>query len=158
MTASSRHPALEGERGDRDFPSFVERPDEVLLGHLDVVEKDLVEMVMPVHYDQRTHVDARRSHVVDDQVADALVLGRARIGAGEEKHLVGILRAGCPDFRSVNNEVIALEFGARLQTREIGTGARLGIALAPDIVAREDARKIMFFLLLARPLHKGWAE
>src|SRR5713226_2174414 len=158
MAASSRHSALEGERGDRDFPSFVERPDEILLGHLHVVEKDLVEVMVPIHYDQRTHVDARRSHVVDDQVADALVLGSARIGAREQKHLVGILRAGCPDFRSVDNEVIALEIGMCLQAREIGTRARLGIALAPDIVAREDARQIMLFLLLARPLHKGRAE
>src|SRR6185437_17099579 len=49
MSSATGHPALETERGHRDLPSFILRTDEILLRHLDVVEKDFVEVAMAIH-------------------------------------------------------------------------------------------------------------
>ena len=87
----SHHPAvmaaraLEHQRGDRDLPSLVLLPDDIFLGYADVLEEDLVETALAGHLGQRPHRDAGRFHV-DQQVADALVLGRVGIGADEQKN------------------------------------------------------------------------
>ena len=51
--------------------------DHVVGGDADVVEEHLVEVGVAGHLAERADVDARRSHV-DDEVGDALVLGRRR--------------------------------------------------------------------------------
>jgi len=72
--------ALEHQRRRRDLPALVERADEVLLGHDDVLEEHLVEMAVTVQEDQRAHRDPGGFHV-DQQVGDAVVLWRLGVGA-----------------------------------------------------------------------------
>src|SRR5436305_12009221 len=54
--------------------------------------------------------------------------------------------------------MVALVDGAGPQAGEIGAGAGLGIALAPDFVGAEDLRQVVLFLLLGAPMNQGWAE
>jgi len=61
------------------------------------------------------------------------------------------MRPGGPDFLAVDDEFVADNLGAGSQRGEIRTGARLGIALAPDLLGGQDFRQIAFFLLVGSP-------
>src|SRR5882757_12033 len=50
-----------------------------------------------------------------------------------------------PDLGAVDDVVVAVAHGAGFQRGEVGAGARLGIALAPVILAGENFRQIKFF-------------
>jgi hypothetical protein len=80
MVAPAGPAALEHQCRDRDLPALVQWPDQILLGHCYVFEKDLVEMTVAIQQNQRPHRDPRRLHV-DEQVADAVMLWRVGIGA-----------------------------------------------------------------------------
>jgi hypothetical protein len=111
----------------------------VFLGHRHVHEEHLVEMPVPVHEHERAHGDAGRFHV-DQQVADAPVLGRSGIRAHEEIDPVRELGARGPDLLTVDEEVVALVHRARLEPGQVRSRARLGEALAPDVLGGENAR------------------
>ncbi len=91
-------------------PSF-SGADQVLLRHRDIFEKHLVEMPMAVQQHQRAHGDARRLHV-DQQIADAVMLGRFGIGAHQQKAPIGEMRARGPHLLAVDDEMVALVDGA----------------------------------------------
>ena len=85
---------------------------------------------------------------VEEEVADALVLRRVRVGAGDEDAHVGAVRAGRPDLLAVDDVVVAVADGARLEAGEVGAGAGLAEALAPGIFAADDPRQRRVLLLL----------
>ena len=93
------------------------------------------------------HRDAGRFQV-DQQHADA---GVARLGFGigahQREHPVGEVAVGGPHLVAVDDEVVAVELGARGQAREVGAGAGLRIALAPGHLAGEDRRQVLRLLL-----------
>ncbi len=68
-------------------------------------------------------------------------------GAHQREHAVGVVRMRGPDLGAVDDVVVAVAHRAGLQRREIGAGARLGIALAPVILAGENPRQIEVLLL-----------
>ena len=99
--------ALEHQRRRRDLPALVERPDEVLLRHDDILEEHLVEMPVAVQQYQRPHRDPRRLHV-DQQIGDAVMLRRVRVGAHQQKAPIGEMRARGPHLLAVDQEMVAL--------------------------------------------------
>src|SRR6516225_5988226 len=92
MASNACDAAFEGESCDRYFPSFIQRADEIFSGNTDVVEEHLVEMVMAVHNHQRPNVNAWRTHVVQQQITDTLMLRSIWISAREQEHPIGELR------------------------------------------------------------------
>ena len=54
------------------------------------------------------------------------------------EHLVGMHGVGGPDLLTVDDVVVALLFGAGGQRRQVGAGAWLGEALAPDDVVTQQ--------------------
>ncbi|MOA25094.1 hypothetical protein D3C78_1458010 [compost metagenome] len=54
---------------------------------------------------------------------------------------------GGPGLLAVDHVVIAVTHRAGLQGSQVGTGAWLGITLAPPVFAAEDARQVMGLLL-----------
>src|SRR4029077_14924223 len=107
-----------------------------------------VEMSMAAGYHQRAYFHALGLHV-EQEVADTLMLGSGRVGAREHEHPIGILRSGCPGLLSVNQEVITLVFGTGRDVGQVGTGVGFGVALAPDVLATQDALHVALFLLLS---------
>ena len=107
-------------------------PTRFSCGHAHVGEEHLVEVaeVLVGELGERPALDARRLHV-DDQRADALVLRRVGIGAHEAEAPVGVVRARRPHLLAVDDELVAVEHGARLQAREVAAGAGLAHAEAP---------------------------
>jgi len=75
------------------------------------------------------------------------VLGHVGIGADEQDDPVGEVRARRPDLLPVDDEVIALIDGACPEARQIGAGAGLGEALAPDLVGVENRGQVAPLLL-----------
>ncbi len=134
--AQPHHRALMPERPVGDAPAAVERADEVLGGHPRVGEEHLVE----VHVVLAGHVGERPAHHAgrgggNDQRADALVLGRVRVGAHERQQEVGVVGAGCPHLLTVDHEVVT----SRQRTARVRSDARsepaLGSLMPSDAVS-----------------------
>ena len=87
------------------------------------------------------------------------MLGRRRVGAGQEHHPVGDLREAGPDLLAVDDVGVPVALGPRLEGREVGPGVGLGIPLAPNLLAGEDLRQVAPLLRLGavggdgRPRH-----
>src|SRR5205809_6628027 len=80
--------ALEAERGLRDLPPLVQATDEIAPVGAGVGHEDLGEERGAGDLPERADLDARLAHV-EEEARDALVLGRLRVGAGEEDSPVG---------------------------------------------------------------------
>src|SRR5438876_1156830 len=81
---------------------------------------------------------ARRAAEVDQEQADAMVLRRLGLGAAEEEAPVGDVGVAGPHLLAVHDEAAAPALAARAQRPQVGAGAGLGEALAPEVLAREQ--------------------
>ena len=126
--------ALAGQRdplvAQGDFgqsPPTVLRPDEVIGGDADIIEEHLVEGVLSRHVDQRADLDPRRIHGADE-VGDARVLGRPRIGPGQQDAPLGDVGVTGPDLLAVDHPVgvgrVAVTLGPGRQRRPDRTRRR----------------------------------
>ena len=138
--------ALVHQRGEPDRPAVVDAAQHLRLVHAHVVEEDLVELGVAGDLLERLHRDAGRVHV-EQEVGDALVLGRVGIGAGQQHHPVGDVGERRPHLLAVDHVVLAVLHRARLQRRQVGAGVGLGVALAPDLLAGEHLGGIALLLL-----------
>ena len=122
-----------------------------------VVEIDFVDLMIARQPHDRAHFDARLGHV-DQQEADrALRLG-GRVGLGEAEDVRGVMGVGGPQLAAVDDIVAILTFRARLEAGEVGAGAGLGKALAPEIGAIQDAGQEIGFLLVSAEMADDRAE
>jgi hypothetical protein len=128
-------------------PALVLLADQVFDRHANVVELHLVQAVVVVDGLDRVDLDALGLHV-DEQEADTVLLLALAAGAHEAEDPVRVLRIGGPDLGSVDHVVIAIQLGPGLQGGEVGAGAGLRVALAPPVLALEDARQEALLLLL----------
>ena len=65
---------------------------------------------------------------------------------------------GGPDFRAVQHIVVAVAGGAKLQRGQVRSRSRLGIALAPIVLAGQDARQIEVPLRRRAVAHDAGAD
>src|SRR5213593_990038 len=137
--------ALEAERGLRDLPPLVQATDEIAPIGAGVGHEDLGEERGAGDLPERADLDARLAHV-EEEARDALVLWRLRVGAGEQDPPVGDGPARGPDLLAVDDEVVALVLGARLEAREVRAGIGLGVELTPDLFGREHLLQVALLL------------
>src|SRR5213078_3775621 len=90
--------------------------------------------------------------------ADALVLGRRRLAADQAEHPVGLVGVRGPDLVAVDDEGVAVAYGARVERGQVGAGAGLAVALTPADFAAHDLRDVLGALLLAAELEQHRAE
>ena len=129
--------ALVGDGVHRDLPPLAGRAEQTLVGDEDVVEEDLTELCVASDLHHRAHLDSGRLQV-DDQEGDALVRRDAGIGAGEHAAKARELRPRDPRLLPAD-EVAAVGLDRRrAEGGKIGPRLRLGEALAPDLLRRED--------------------
>src|SRR6266540_1769838 len=140
-------PALEAQRRHRDLPAVVHLADDVLLVGTGVVEEDLVELGRARHLLERPCRDAVLLHR-DEQVRDPLVGGRLGIGAHDCEAPVGPVGERRPDLLPVDHPLVTVEHGAGLDVREVGTGVRLRVALAPQLLGGLDLGQEALLLLI----------
>ena len=130
--------------------------DDVGARHAHVLEEHLVEVLVAADLLERPHGDAGAVHV-DEQEGDALVLRRVGIGAHQQHAPVGVAREAGPHLLAVDDEVVAVEHGARLQRRQIGAGVGLGESLTPDLVGRRGSLcrwRLLLLLGAVRDQHR----
>src|SRR3546814_10035558 len=70
---------------------------------------------------------------IDEQIGDAVMLGRIGLGAHEHEHMRRLHPLRGPDLLPVDDPLAAVgrQFATRPHTREVRSRAGLGIALAP---------------------------
>ncbi len=95
----------------------------------------------------RTHFDARRFHVDEDEADAFLRLGGGWVGSAKEEAPVSELRERRPGLLAVDDPFIAIANSRGFHAGEVRTGARLGIALAPPHITGKDTGKVFLFLL-----------
>ena len=131
------------------FPATVLRPDEVVGGDADVSEEDLVESVLASHIDEGAHLDTRCAHRADE-VRDARMLRRGRIGARQHDAPFREMGVAGPHLLPVDDVVVAVALGRGAQRRQVGARTGLAEQLAPELLARQQ-RPQPPFLLFRRP-------
>ena len=80
------------------------------------------------------------------------------IGAHQHEAPVGMMRGRGPDLLAVHHVMVAVALRRGLQRGEVGSGARLGKALAPPIVEVGGARQEALLLLLGAELDQHRAD
>ena len=132
-------------------------PTTSSFGQRRVGEVDLVELGLARDHLDRSHLDAGLAHV-DQEEADPLVLRRVGVGAGEDEDVVGEVAGGRPDLLAVDDPLVAVEDGPAAEVAEVGPGVGLRVALAPQVLAGEDAGQVVGLLLVGPPHLQGVAE
>src|SRR5690242_5958001 len=65
------------------------------------------------------------------------------VGSGKTHTKVRIVGARAPNLRTIDNPAVALATRPRADARQIGTGRRLGVELAPDLFTGQDLRHVL---------------
>ncbi len=146
LAAADRHP-LGGQGVAADLPAAVHLAEHVLVGNEHVVDEDGVEHRVAGELAQRPHLDTLALHV-EQEVGDAVVLRRARVGARQQRAPLGELRGGGPDLLAGDAPAAVDLGGLGGQAGQVGSGARLGKQLAPDHFAAERRRQEPLLLLV----------
>ena len=128
-------------------PALALLADAIVLGHAHVLEKHLVDVVPAVERDDGAHRNAGRFHV-DEQEGNALLRLHLRVGAHQHEHHVGPVTLTGPGLLAVDQVMIAIVLGPAAQGCQVRARARFGIALAPEVVGRKNARQVAGFLFI----------
>ncbi len=154
--AARNHLAFVAEQIFGDVPAAIDLADILRLRHFDIVEEGFAEGRVAADQQDRFGRDALARHV-EEHEGDALIFVRL-VGADEAEDPVGLVGVAGPDFRSVDDPVVALVLAEGLQADEIAARAGFRIALAPANFAARDRVQIVDLLLLGTELQQRGAE
>ena len=131
--------ALVRQHVHRHLPALADVTEPPLVGHEHVVVEHLGELEPSVLGLDRARGDAGRVHV-DEERGDAAV-GAARLaGAGEQHAALRVLGVAGPDLLTVDEPSAVDGLGPARERGEVAAGAGLGEALAPQLLAAQEAR------------------
>ena len=114
-------------------------PEDPVARHQHVVEEDLAELPGPVHRLDRPHGDAGAVHV-DEQRGDPPVRGLRCPGARQQHAPLRVLGQARPDLLAVDPPAVTVAGRPAGERGQVAPRPRLGEALAPDLLAPEQAR------------------
>src|SRR5690606_6427571 len=147
--------ALEAQQPHGDLPAVTRLADNIRSNG--VVEEHLVEFGGASQLLDRPYGDARLVHGHQEEAQPAMGLGIG-VGAGDDEAPVGLVGQGGPDLLAVDAPLpVRVLLGAGAHIGQVGTGARLGVALAPEFGAGADARQVTLFLVFAAEGDQGRA-
>ena len=143
LLAERRGAALERERAIATFQPSPGAPT-MFAASVRAPSKNVSEnSASPVICADRADLDARLLHR-HEQVGEALRPRLPSVGAAQRRSTSRPTAPRCPDLLPVDHPLAAgsaLEPRARLHVREVGARVRLGVALAPDLLAARDRRQ-----------------
>ncbi|MCY1194126.1 hypothetical protein D9M72_54180 [compost metagenome] len=140
-----------------DGPAHVEFADQVARRHAHVLEEDFAELLFVDDIGNGPDGHARRLQV-DQQEADAGLRLDGLVGAHQGEDVGGVVRQRGPDLLAVDDVAVAFETGLGSQRGQVRTGVGFRVALAPDVLAREDARQVARLLFRRAVLDQHRAE
>ncbi len=143
--------ALETEQRLGDGPATIHFAHDVFLGHAHVTQEGLAEFLVAGKVTDRPQLDSRRAGF-GQQEADAFLLLGLLVGAHQHEDVRGVLGQRGPGLLAVDDEMIAVQHRLGAQAGEVGAGVRLGVALAPDMLAGENLRQVVGLLFLGAVL------
>ena len=111
------------------------------------VKKTSLNSASPVIWRSGRTSTPGRVHV-DDEVGEALVLLGLGVGAGQQHPEARRVGEGRPHLLAVEDPLVAVAHGPGGQAGHVGSGARLGEQLAPDLLAGEQRAQIALPLVL----------
>ena len=133
-------------------------PTTFVLRAAGVGEEDLVELALARDHLDRADLDAGLVHV-DEQERDALVLAARRGRCGTSTKMWSARwPADVQIFWPLITHSSPSSTAAQAEVAEVGAGVGLGVALAPGVLAGEDARQVVLLLLVGAPLQQRVAE
>ena len=138
-------------------PALVFFTQQVGSGHTDVLEKHLALLDFAIEARERGHRDARSGHI-DQQEADPRLWFHILVSAHQTEDPVGVVCHAGPDLCAVDHVFVTIKVRCCFQRGKIRTGARLGIALTPHVITRDDAGKKLGFLRLGAKMHKHGSQ
>src|SRR5690606_29313124 len=135
------------EQGFRHRPSLVDLTDD--LGKRDprCVKEHLAELILSGEVVDGPHGHAWRVDR-DQQEGDAVLTALLPSGSDKGEDMGGFIGVGRPDFLACDEDVVAVDHARRREGGEIGARPWFGIALAPEVLARENLREVEFLLRL----------
>ena len=146
----------------RDHPS-PRLPIRLSGGRRTSSRKTSLKVWVPVMSTRGRTVHPRGVHRADE-VGDALVHGRVRLGAGQQDPELGAVGVGRPHLLAPDHPLVAVEVGPGGQRGQVGAGAGLAEQLAPDLLAGQQraagtgpsARRCRRRGWWARPTRSRW--
>ena len=133
LRTRSRHAPMPGSPAPP--ASRCSRADHVLGRNADIRQEHFAEFRTAVGLPDRPHLHAGRPHI-HDEVGDAAMFLRIRIGPGQQYAVVGVHRVRRPDLLPVDHVMIAVPHRPAAQRGKIGSRVRLRESLAPDFALR----------------------
>src|ERR1700723_3273035 len=115
------------ERSTRDNPTFAALADNPAGGGLRIVKEEFVKARGAGHLAYRPARDARLIEI-DQQIRNALVLGRLGFGAHQREHVRSIAALRGPGFLAIDDPMITLQACTRTNRSEVRTRSGLRIA------------------------------
>ena len=128
--------------GHGHLPALAKLVQAITVVDLQVVEDHLVKAGLASDLDQRPYRYPFAEGAADGhhEVGQAVVLV-GLVGAQEDDHPLGEMGQGGPHLVTVDHPLVTLFLGKGLHAGEVGAGARLAEALAPDILAGKQLRQ-----------------
>ena len=139
--------ALKPQQRLGDAPAIVQAADKIAERRAHRIEKDLVEFLVAGKILDRANANPGCRQIYQNE-ADSGLLPGCFCGACEHDDVGRIMRERSPCFLPGDHKFIAIDDGFGAQRGEVRTRIRLGIALAPDVLAVEDVRQKAAALLL----------
>ena len=139
------------KRAHRDLEPVAHLAEHLLVGDLDVVERDRrcvraaeAHLVM-----DRLRLEARLVGI--DEEAGETAVGLRRIGLGEDQRHLGVVAHRDPHLRPVDDPAGVGLARAGALVGGVGAGVRLGEAEAPEPLPGAQLRQVVVLLLLGSP-------
>jgi hypothetical protein len=102
---------------------------------------------MTIHLFQWSYINARLAHI-DQKITEPLVLGQIPVGPREQNTEISVVRAGIPDFLSVDDPFTTNLFSPGTGSRKIGSTTGFTEQLAPTVFAGQYWSKVSSFLII----------
>ena len=136
-------------------PPIVDFPDDIFLRHADIIEEHLREFIVIGDGPDRSYRDSLRRQIDEDHADARLFAWRILIGAYQREHPLRMVAPCCPNFLSIDHEMVAIEIGPGPQAGKIGSGIGLGIALTPKDITGQHLGQVLRFLVLGTIVHQN---
>src|ERR1700733_6108116 len=151
---AAHHAPLVEKHPGSDRPSVVELPYQRRIGKHHLVEELLAELAGSVGLPDRDDAHAGLAQV-DDEDAQAAVLGHVPVGPCQAEPEIAQVRARGPYLGAVQDPALALQGRAGDRAGQIQPTGRLGQQLRPELIAAQDRGDVSQPLLLGPELEQG---